>query len=446
MDRLAEQGMRFERAYTPTGLCSPVRSSLLSGLYPHGHQVLTNVMLHPVKRSLQPDEDRLTPALKSAGYKLGYVGKWHVSDELGPLEFGFDDYVSLGDYFDWRSAQELPIEDQFFEYVTHVCARDPVEVSESRPAWLSSRATDLVDKYAAQENPFFIRLDFHGPHFPNVIPEPFYSMYKPEDIEPWPNAFDDLANKPAVHSIKKKHYGTDSYAWSDWQKLLAAYFGEISLIDDSIGQVLDHIETKGISENTLIIVTSDHGDTIGAHGICNKDYTMYEEIYNVPLIAKWPKYIAPSSVSDTYVMHFIDIFATLLDLVGDDPSDSHGVSMLPILQGDEKHDGRKDAFCEFHGSHMGLYSMRLLRTDRYAYVYQPNDIDELYDMQNDPWQMKNLAREPEKYGDVLSDLKRRMVEWMAETNDHIHNEWTVRWLTEDEALAREAPGRRNKSW
>ena len=93
MDRLAAEGIRFERAFTPCGLCSPVRCSLLSGVYPHSHDVLTNVALHPVRASLEPADDRLTPALKGAGYRLGAVGKWHVSQIKGPLEFGYDDHV-----------------------------------------------------------------------------------------------------------------------------------------------------------------------------------------------------------------------------------------------------------------------------------------------------------------------------------------------------------------
>jgi arylsulfatase A-like enzyme len=87
MDRLAAEGLCFDKAYTPCGLCSPVRCSLLSGVYPHGHKVLTNVALHPIRESLRPEDDRLTPALKGAGYRQGAVGKWHVSQTLSPRDF-----------------------------------------------------------------------------------------------------------------------------------------------------------------------------------------------------------------------------------------------------------------------------------------------------------------------------------------------------------------------
>ena len=446
MDRIAGEGMRFDRAYTPTGLCSPVRCTLLSGVFPHAHNVLTNVTLHPIRESLAPEHDRLGAGFRERGYRLGYAGKWHVSDTQGPLEFGYDDYFSLGDYMEWRKAEGHPIPEAFTDYRTQVADRDPLPAELSRPHWLADRAKDMIGDYSAEGKPFFVRLDFHGPHFPNVVPEPFFSMYPPEDIPPWPNAFDDLADKPAVHTIKKKHWHTDQFEWSDWQRLISAYFGEITLIDDAVGKVLDRLDELGLAENTLVIWTTDHGDTIGAHGICNKDYTMYEEIYNVPMLARWPGVVEPGTTSDAFSLHFLDIFATLREVSGaGQVTPCHGRSLVPILKGETPGTWRADAFCEFHGSHMGLYSMRLLRTERWAYVYQPNDIDELYDMETDPAQMKNLAQSPE-HADVLARLKRRMVEWMDETEDHIHNEWTVLWLTEDEHLAMEAPGRRTKKW
>ena len=107
IDRLAQEGMRFERAYTPTGLCSPARSSLMSGEYAHTHKTLNNISLHPIKASLPKSSDKLTPALKAGGYQCGYVGKWHVSDDETPKDFGFDDYYSLGDYNEWRKKKGI---------------------------------------------------------------------------------------------------------------------------------------------------------------------------------------------------------------------------------------------------------------------------------------------------------------------------------------------------
>jgi len=291
-----------------------------------------------------------------------------------------------------------------------------------------------------------MRLDFQGPHFPNVVPEPYFSMYDPDLIPPWPNAVDPLVGKPAVQRIKQRHWRTDTMQWADWQKLIAPYFGEITLIDEEVGRVLNHLDANGLAENTLVIWTTDHGDTIGAHGISNKDYTMYEEIYLVPLILRWPGVIAPGTRSNRFVHHFLDLFATLREVAGEAvPEDSHGRSLLPILKGDSVEGWPQEAYCEFHGSHMGLYSIRLLADERYSYIYHTNDIDELYDHAADPGELRNLAETPEA-APVLERMRRRMVEWMRDTDDHLFNEWTVDWLTKDKALAAAAPGRRRTKW
>lgn len=446
MDRVAAEGMRFDRAFTPTGLCSPVRCSLLSGVYPHEHRVLTNVGLHPVRAQLEPKDDRMSAALKGAGYKMGYVGKWHVS-KTDPTGFGYDDYVSLGDYMDWRRGQGLDIPEGFSNYLVQIGERDDAPPEMSRPAFLADNAIRLMDDYAGGDQPFFMRLDFHGPHFPNVVPEPYFSMYDPATISEWPNHADPLDGKPAVQRIKRKHWRTEGMPWADWARLIAAYYGEITLIDHQVGRVIDHLAELGLDENTLVIWTTDHGDTIGAHGICNKDYTMYEEIYRVPMVMRWPGVVKPDSVSSDYVHHFLDICGTVLDLTQTQvPEPFHGRSLLPILRGESAPPGwPRSAFCEFHGSHMGLYSMRLLSTEDWAYVYHTNDIDELYDRQNDPWQMNNLVSDP-AHADVLDTLKRQMVAWMSATNDHLHNEWTVDWLTNDPELIAEAPGRKRTKW
>jgi len=155
-----------------------------------------------------------------------------------------------------------------------------------------------------------------------------------------------------------------------------AHFSEISLIDDAIGSVLSYLDGSDLQEDTLVIKTTDHGDRIGAHGICNKDYTMYEEIYLVPLLMRWPGIIAPGSANTAYTHHFLDIFASILDITGQPlPDECHGRSLVPVLRGESLDDDwPQEVYCQFHGSHMGLYSMRMLTTDvpiRISYATWP---------------------------------------------------------------------------
>ena len=410
--------------------------------------MLTNVGLHPVREQLHLGGDMLANALVASGYRLGCVGKWHVSAN-DPPAFGYDEYISLGDFLKWRHDIGVSVPDEIYDYSTQVAAVDPAPADLSRPRFLADNAIRLIDRYRGEsDQPFFIRLDFHGPHFPNVVPEPYFSMYPPDSIPSWPNHDDPLDGKPGVQRIKQRHWGTDTYQWSDWQPLVSPYFGGISLIDEAIGSVPDHLAEAGLEGDTLVIVTTDHGDTIGAHGICNKDYTMYEEIYLVPLIMRWPGVVAPGGACSVFTHHFLDIFASLLEIADQPlPDECHGRSLVPVLKGEPPaEDWPREAYCQFHGSHMGLYSMRRLTTPDYSYVYHTNDIDELYDRNADPFQLNNLAEHPGEHADAMVDLKRRMVSWMAKTHDHLHNDWPVRWLADDPSLVASAPGRRSTKW
>lgn len=445
-DRIASEGVCFTHAFTPCGLCSPTRSSLLTGTYPHEHEVLTNVALHPIRNSLAVEKDILSPGLKSAGYHLGYVGKWHVSHHKDPTAFGYDRYVSLGDYKKYRDNLGIPFPPEVNNYVIPLSAEDSVPVEHCRPAFLVTKAMEIMDDfYLEGERPFFIRVDFHGPHMPNVIPQPYASLYDPLQIPPHPNFEDNLNGKPAVQAIKRRHWGTDKMNWEDWQPLMSRYFGEITLIDEQVGRLLEHLDKSGLCEDTLVIFTTDHGDTMGAHKIWNKDYTMYDEIYRVPMVMRWPGVIAPKSQCNAYVHHFLDLTPTLLEVVGSEvPNGLHGQSLLPLMKG-EHQERPREAFCEFHGCHMGLYTIRMLQTDRYKYVFHTNDIDELYDHEKDPAELHNLAENLD-YAGVLADLRMRMVDWMAQTKDHLYNEWIVYYLTGDLERARKAPGRMNTPW
>ena len=155
--------------------------------------------------------------------------------------------------------------------------------------------------------------------------------------------------------------------------------------------------------------------------------------------------IRPGARNAAFISQMLDLTPTLLDLCGaDTPEGLHGQSLLPLLR-DEPQARRDDAFSEFHGSHMGLYSMRMVETEHYKYVFHSNDIDELYDHRDDPDEAVNLAENP-AYADVLRDMKLRMVAWLRKTNDHLYNEWIVYWLTGNEKLALDAPGRRKVQW
>jgi arylsulfatase A-like enzyme len=271
-------------------------------------------------------------------------------------------------------------------------------------------------------------------------------MYRDAYIPPWPNFDDDLSGKPVVQRAKRLLYETENTTWEQWRPKVASYYGAVSLIDAQIGRVLEFLKKRGLAENTVVIFSTDHGDTFGAHRMRNKDYVMYEEVYHVPLVVRWPTVIEPGRRSDAYTHHVVDLCASIIDIIGEDlPPAIHGRSLLPVFQGRGSENRPQSAFAQAHGCHYGLYTQRSIRTDTHRYIYHPFDTDELYDRINDPYELTNLANDASQKP-LLADLRYLLVEWMSRTQDHLYNEWNVSYLTGDAKLAAQAPGRKSTPW
>ncbi len=208
LDRMIAEGVRFDNAYTACPLCSPARTSFLTGTYPHQHKTMTNTNLHPLDNQISPSDDILFSGLKKQGYNQAYVGKWHVNNDLTPSDFGCDKFIGLADYDNYRKELGVPFEPQSKHYETAMgsVGTDRIDVKHCRPVYLANNAIECIKEFAQdKEVPFCVRLDFHGPHFPMVIPEPYASMYNPADIQPIPSFYDDLSQKQVVQKIKTRH-------------------------------------------------------------------------------------------------------------------------------------------------------------------------------------------------------------------------------------------------
>jgi len=269
--------------------------------------------------------------------------------------------------------------------------------------------------------PFFLRWDSNEPHLPNILPEPFYSMYPPEAIAPWASWGDPLLGKPYIQAKMRRTWGIDAWTWQDWAPIVSRYMGEISLLDAQVGRILAALDRLGLAENTLVIYSSDHGDLCGAHGMIDKHYIMYDDVMRVPLVARWPGRIAPGSRSDGFVCHALDLAATFCAAAGQPAPDTfQGRSLLPLMMGGRGE--REDIFGMYHGNQFGLYSQRMLRDRRWKYIMNATAEDERYDRELDPGEIHNLAAEPAAV-DELARLRRRMLAWMEEARDPLLNEW-----------------------
>lgn len=461
MDRLRREGAWFDRHYVPLGICSPSRAALLTGTYPHRNGVMNNM------NGTEALADRLDPGYRTAGellggvgYRTGYVGKWHLGREAGPETRGFSD-VAVPDHSlvderfdpvwskfamspgvgggDTAQAPTGPSADavltrypaahprhgeRFHRISFPIYAGDPVDTEAIPGTAVAEESERLLERYAGDGEPFFLVASFIEPHWPNVLPEPFASMYDPADLEPWPNFHDTFEGKPRTNMAGLEHFGVGDFTWEDWAPIVAAYLGAVSYVDHLTGRLLDTLDALGLAEDTLVVMTTDHGDMTGSHRQFNKGPLMYEEVYHVPFIARGPG-VAPGTMVEGLTSH-VDVVPTLTALAGvDAPEEVQGASLVPLLAGTLA-DWRESLLCEFHGDEFGLYSQRMIRHGRYKLVYNPNDLRELYDLEADPAELRNLAYEPD-YAEVRRELEVRLLELLHDTEDTLRL-WAVNTL------------------
>ena len=405
LDRLAAEGMNFSRAFTVSALCSPARASLLTGLYPHRHGMTDNCNARKVERRELPlDLPAFSRILQAAGYRTGYVGKWHVGQERTPLDWGFDDYLPGDGWHEWwpegvalekPSRMKLPYAPE-----QPMAARVPLPLEEYPEYQRASAAIDMLERYAGGDEPFLLRLDFFGPHYPHYLPEPYASLYDPAQIRPWANFADALADGHAGAQWLKRRWGVAD--WDTCAEIVAAYCGHTTCIDYLVGRVLEALERLGLAEATMVVFTADHGDLTGAHGLLQKGAVGYDELYRIPLLVRWPGSIEAGAKCEAMV-ELVDLMPTLVEVGGaDGPTDLDGRSVVPLLRGEHPRDWREQVFAEYLGSQNGDMPLRILRTGQYKLVCGTAGPLEFFNLEEDPGELANGVGDP-AYEDVIRD-------------------------------------------
>lgn len=421
LDRLSSEGVTFDHAYTTSPVCSPARATILSGLYPHNHGVMINTHIGPAWcRGLSPDTPTFSRALSQEGYVLDYVGKWHVHADLGPEEFGFYRYEQPKVRYESVPGTEIYIDYPRGRQLACSVLDAP---REEHHTWkCATRGIEFLKERASGKQPFFLRMDIQAPHFANIVPEPYASMYDPSSIPPWPNFDESFGDKPASHLRKHVEWNLQEKDWAWWQPVVAKYYGDISLIDTCVGRVLDAIDEAGIADETLFIFSTDHGDSMGSHKHFEKAGTMYDEVYRIPLIIRMPGATGRRSE----FVRSMDLMPTIMEAAGCKPPDTiDALSLLPVLDGSTPDDWPESVYCEHHGEVWGYHSQRSVRTHDWKYVYNPTDLDELYDLAADPYEMQNRINDL-ALATTLNDLKAKLLGWNDATGDMFRWNW-VRW-------------------
>ncbi|UCH34415.1 MAG: sulfatase-like hydrolase/transferase [Armatimonadota bacterium] len=429
-DALAESGVNFVKHYSSVGICSPARASLLTGLWAHNHRMLNNTHAKDsVCPELRDEVPTISEALSRGGYRCGYIGKWHIGSAAKAAERGFADT----EYIEGRGFGEYLRSTGFGQELTDPVGRvrrgrdmpwaaiTNARGDQLRPAFLASRTIEALERYKRDDaQPFFLVCSFEGPHFPCYVPPEWAARYDPETIPPWGNFDETFEGKPRSHwRYAVLRNGIDA-PWEQWRVYVARYFALTSLIDHEIGRILAALDGLGMSDDTLVVFTTDHGDLSGSHKIFNKGAIMYEELYRIPLVMRWPGVSQQGAVCEAYVSA-IDVPATLLEAAGVEALGSRdGRSLASWLCG-EQPDWPDSIYSQFHGDEYSLCSLRMVRDDDWKYVYYPDGLDELYDERADPFELRNLAEDAD-YADPLRQMKDRLAEWMERVGDPL-----LRW-------------------
>lgn len=426
IDKLASEGIKFTKAYTQTGLCSPARTSIMTGLWPHHHGVLNDVHTeNAVRKELDKSIPTIAELLSEEGYRCGYVGKWHVGEDRFAKERGFTDteYVGAAEYekFMKEEAKESPslidpVGQIYRDFSNPFSAITTAEDDEIYEFYTASRAIEQLKEYDKIDEPFFLVCSFAGPHPSYIAPEKYANMYDAESIPKWQNFNDSYEDKPVPHKRYLYLRRGANLPWYDWQKCIARYFACVTMIDDQFGRVISILDELGLRDDTLVIFTTDHGDMTGSHRQFNKGAFMYEELYHIPMIARWTG-VTPSDLTCKAFVNSHDLMPTMLDAAGISPPESIDArNLMPFMRGEQMEDYPDDIYAQFHGDEYAFCSLRMVRTRFWKYVYYPNGMDELYDEYNDPYELNNLA-ESSQHEDILREMKDRLIAWMNRIDD-----------------------------
>ncbi|MGC9318577.1 MAG: sulfatase-like hydrolase/transferase [Armatimonadota bacterium] len=344
LDRLSSESIVFERAYCTQPVCTPSRSSILTGLYPHASGCLQNN--EPLGREVQ-----CLPELSDfSDYRTAHMGKWHLGDEIF-AQHGFDEWVSIEDgyrpyyspgrdrdahcdYWHWltdRGVEPPESEDGFNAFPRAFAARLPEE--HSKPAFLAERAGQFIRECG--DEPFLLYVNFLEPHMPFFGPRD--DQYDPAHVA-LPDNFDAVPgpDTPLKVRLLYEHFrhkgisGLPLRTEGDWRQLIANYWGLCSLVDTHVGTILDALDAAGRADETIVVFTSDHGDMMGSHRLVAKT-VMYEEAVRVPLLLRVP-WLEESAGQIRQPVSQVNLVPTLLDLLGHGvPGHLQGATWRPHL-------------------------------------------------------------------------------------------------------------------
>lgn len=420
MDRMAKEGAHLENAFVTTSLCSPSRASILTGQYAHTHTVVDNSAPLPDNLTFFPQY------LQKKGYKTAFMGKWHMGNTGDDPQPGFDEWVSF-------SGQG-----QYYGNTLNVNGK---REQESKDVYITDDLTDRAVNWmnSVKDKPFCLYLSHKGVHAEFKPAKRHIGKYKDLPIVCPPSMYLTANDSSKQYGIITAPRTTVNYkdipAWVrkqrySWHGVDFMYHGQIPFdefyhlyletlqsVDESIQQVMDWVVNNGLADNTMIVYMGDNGFQFGEHGLIDKR-TAYEASMRVPLLVWAPGLVRAGTVIPQMIVN-IDLAPTFLDIAGiSKPPQMQGSSFLPLLKG-ESIAWRDKVFYEYYWeqSFPQTHTTFAVRTDRYKYIAYKGiwDLNELYDLEKDPYEMNNLIRD-KSLDSIGLQLRRDMYDWLEKTN------------------------------
>ena len=432
MDRIAEGGMRFDNCFCTNSICTPSRATILTGTYNHVNRVTT--LSTPMDNRLQT----FPKLLRENGYQTAVFGKWHLGTGADHCPTGFDDWAVL-------PGQGLYHNPEFIFRGPDGGTRRTVEgyvtdiITDMSLDWLRQRDND---------RPFCLMYHHKAPHREWEPDEKHAHLFLNEEIPEPETLYDDYSDRASAASAAEMRVGVhmnerdlkcrinrtlSERALRKWayQRYIKDYLRVIASIDDNVGRVLDWLDAEGLTDNTVVIYTSDQGFFLGDHGWYDKRF-MYEESLRMPFILRYPKEVAPGSANDDIVLN-LDFASLFLDLAGVPiPEEFQGRSFRPLLRGSIPPDWRRAMYYRYwmHKAHHNVYAHYGIRTKRHKLIYYYSDalgqegaIDEtyapeweLFDLEKDSRELKNVYDDPD-YAIVVEELKEALHRLQSEVGD-----------------------------
>jgi arylsulfatase A-like enzyme len=446
LERLARTGVTFEHAYAPHPLCTPSRVSMWTARYPHTHGARRN-------ETPMPDgADHAFRLWSEAGFHTGLIGKNHCFAHPDDLA-RFDTWCELG--HEGTTGRERhrglpwPIPEADIDAahavrramprqtptVSYAVSDAPIEAYGS--ALVAAQALRFLEAHG--EEPFALWVSFPDPHTPYEAPRRYAEMVPPERVSlpPWGEEADPRA--PERQHVLERIVGVRDAPEQHLRALVATYHAQVRFVDDGLGRILDALDRLGLAERTIVVFCSDHGDFAGEHGMTRKGGMFFDCLTRVPLVVAWPGRL-PEGHVEPGLVSLIDVVPTLLRLQGiEAPAGMQGRPLPGVTDAAPRHavfseygaggprftldDLARLRVTGFEAGQASLLAReaegrrKMVRTARWKYVTDPmGDADELYDLENDPWELENLAGD-RAHADVVTVHRRELLDWSIATED-----------------------------